>query len=89
MANIFVSATKGWDNLHLTGNIGVQVPFDGDKDNSNLDYSVMLDYFTCKWFIPFVAFNAFTTLSDGTGWGINSEGFDLINFGASAAIGSA
>lgn len=86
--NAFVSATKGWDNLHLTGNLGVQVPFDGDKDNSNLHYSVMLDYYTSNWFIPFVAFNAFTTLSDGAGLGINSEGFDLINFGASAASGT-
>jgi len=88
VANIFVSATKGWDNLHLTGNIGVQIPFDGDKDNSNLHYSVMLDYYTCQWFIPFVAFNGFTTLSDGAGLGINSEGFDLINFGASASSGT-
>jgi hypothetical protein len=88
VVNAFVSATKGWDNLHLTGNIGVQLPFDGDKDNSNLHYSVMLDYYTCKWFIPFVAFNAFTTLSDGNGLGITTEGFDLINFGSSAASGT-
>lgn len=88
VVNAFISATKGWDNLHLTGNLGVQVPFDGDKDNSNLHYSLMLDYYTCNWFIPFVAFNAFTTLSDGAGLGINSEGFDLINFGASAASGT-
>lgn len=86
--NAFISATKGWDSLHLTGNIGVQVPLDSDKDNSNLHYSVMLDYYTCKWFIPFVAFNAFTTLSDGAGLGINSDGFDLINFGSSAASGT-
>ena len=88
VVNAFISATKGWDNLHLTGNLGVQVPFDSDKDNSNLHYSVMLDYYTCKWFIPFVAFNAFTTLSDGAGLGINSDGFDLINFGSSAASGT-
>ncbi len=86
--NAFVSAAKGWDNLHLTANVGAQVPFDNDEDTSNLHYSVMLDYYTCRWFIPFVAFNAFTTLSDGNGLGINSEGFDLINFGSSAASGT-
>jgi hypothetical protein len=86
--NAFVSATKGWDNLHLTGNVGIQVPFDDDKDTSNLHYSVMLDYYTCQWFIPFVAFNAFTTLSDGAGLGITTEGFDLINFGSANASGS-
>lgn len=88
VVNAFVSAIKGWDNLHLTGNVGVQVPFDGDKDTSNLHYSLMLDYYTCQWFIPFVAFNAFTTLSDGAGLGITTEGFDLINFGSANASGS-
>lgn len=86
--NAFVSATKGWDSLHLTGNLGVQVPLDGDKDTANLHYSVMLDYYTCQWFIPFVAFNAFTTLSDGNGLGITSEGFDLINFGSANGSGT-
>jgi hypothetical protein len=88
VVNVFVSGMKGWDNLHFTANIGAQVPFDGDKDTSNLHYSVMLDYYTCQWFVPFVAFNAFTTLSDGAGLGITTEGFDLINFGASNASGS-
>ncbi len=88
VVNAFISATKGWDNLHLTGNVGIQVPFDDDKDTSNLHYSLMLDYYTCKWFIPFVAFNAFTTLSDGAGLGITTEGFDLINFGSANASGS-
>jgi hypothetical protein len=88
VVNAFISATKGLDNLHLTGNLGVQVPFDDNKENSNLHYGAMRDNYTCQWTILFLAFNAFTTLSDGAGSGINSEEFDLINFGASAASGT-
>lgn len=85
--NVFVSAMKGWDNLHLTANIGGRIPFDMDEETSSLHYSVMLDYYTCKWFIPFVAANAFTTLSDGEVLPFDSEGFDLINFGSTNASG--
>lgn len=85
--NLFVSAMKGWDDLHATATLGGRIPFDGDKKTSNIRYSAMLDYYVCKWFIPYVSFNAFTTMSDGNGPGFQSEGFDLINFGSSAASG--
>ncbi len=85
--NLFVSAMKGWDNLHLTGNIGGRIPFDSDAETSSLHYSLMIDYYTCRWFIPFVAANAFTTLSDAEALPFDSEGFDLINFGSSNASG--
>lgn len=61
---------------------------DADANTANLRYSVMLDWFTCRWFIPFVAFNAFTTLSDGDVVPFTSEGFDLINFGSMDASGT-
>lgn len=86
-ANLFVSAMKGWDNLHVTANVGGTVPFDSDLETSKLHYSAMVDYYTCQYFIPFVAANAFTTISDAQGPAFNSEGFDLINFGSSNASG--
>lgn len=90
--NLFVSAMKGWDNLHLTGTVGGRIPFDGNKETSNIRYSGMLDYFVSKWFIPYVSINAFTTMSEAN---VHlepspvafSEGFDLINFGSSQASG--
>lgn len=85
--NVFVSAMKGWDNLHITANVGAQIPFAAAAETSNLHYSAMVDYYTCKWFIPFVAVNAFTTLSDAQGMPFDSEGFDLINFGSTDANG--
>lgn len=86
-ANVFVSAMKGWGNMHLTGNLGGYIPFAGDQQTANLHYSAMLDYYTCKWFIPFVSANAFTTLSESNRLPFNSEGFDLINFGSMNARG--
>ena len=85
--NLFVSAMKGWDNLHATATLGGRIPFDGDKETSNIRYSGMLDYYVSKWLIPYVSFNAFTTLSEGNVLAFDSEGFDLINFGSSNASG--
>ncbi len=84
--NLFVSAVKGFDDLHFTGSVGVRIPNDGDEESSFLHWSAQVDYYTCKWFIPFVAFNSFTVLSGGTG-AIPVEGYDLINFGSAAADG--
>lgn len=84
--NLFVSAVKGFDDLHFTGSVGVRIPNDGDDESSFLHWSAQVDYYTCKWFIPFVAFNSFTVLSGGNG-AIPTEGYDLINFGSAAADG--
>jgi hypothetical protein len=85
--NLFVSATKGWDRLHATVNLGGRIPIDGDRETSNIRYCGMLDYWVSRWFIPFVTVNAFTTLSDGKALPFTTEGFDLINFGSSGASG--
>lgn len=85
--NLFVSAMKGWDNLHLTGTVGGRLPFDGGAENANVRYSGMLDYFVNKWFIPYLSFNAFTTVGEASALPFQSEGFDLINFGSSDASG--
>lgn len=85
--NLFVSAIKGWDKFHLTGNVGARIPVDMDKETANIRYSLMADYYTCKWFIPFATINAVTTVSEGKQLPFTSEGFDLINFGSTNAGG--
>lgn len=85
--NVFTSAVKGWGDFHLTGNIGFRVPINWDKETVNFRACAMLDYFVCKWFIPFVSFNSFTTISDADAAPFDSEGFDVINFGATNANG--
>ncbi len=85
--NIFVSAVKGFGNFHVTANVGGRIPLDMSKNTASLHYSGMLDYWVSRWFTPFVSLNAFTTLNAAHGLGLNTEGFDLINFGSSQAAG--
>jgi len=91
--NVFVSAEKGVDKLHLTGNVGFRIPNNFDDQTAQLHYSAQADYYVCRWFIPFVVANGYTVLTDGNHklLGIvplNAEMYDLINFGATDAAGS-
>ena len=94
--NIFVSAEKGFDKLHLTGNLGFRIPNSFSKSTSQLHYSAQVDYYTCQWFVPFFVANGYTILSNGRSVAdqslnvvpLNTEGYDLINFGSSAASGT-
>lgn len=100
--DLAASAEKGFDRFHLIGNLGLRVPIDNDRNSTSFHYSLHADYFVCKYFIPLVEFNGWTVVNspDGTkgplgafNTALNTEGADLINFGASnpadtqAAIG--
>jgi len=85
--NVFVSAQKGFGDFHLSANGGLRIPFDSSEQSLIAHYSVMADYYTCRWFIPFVAFDAFTVMMEGNNIPLTSEGYDVINFGASGADG--
>lgn len=85
--NLFVSSMKGWKNLHITGTVGGRIPIDFDEETASIHYSLQLDYFLCRWFIPFVAADGMTVVSEGNGPAFGIEGFDLINFGTSNAGG--
>ncbi len=92
--NLFVSAVKGFDNLHVTLNVGARIPNNFNEETANVRYAGMIDYYTCQYFIPFVTINGFTTVSETDGnaglkgvRGLDSEGFDLINYGSSRAKG--
>ena len=85
--DLFLSAAKGWGNFHVTGSSGVRIPNDWDDETASAHYSLQLDYFTCRWFIPFVAANGFTVLSEAEALPLDVEGYDLINFGSSEAEG--
>lgn len=85
--NVFLSALKGFGDFHATGSVGVRLPNDMDAETAQLHYSLQLDYYLHQYFIPFVAVNAFTVISEGNVLPLDVEGFDLINFGSSAANG--
>jgi hypothetical protein len=91
--NLFVSMEKGFAKLHATANLGARIPNDFSANTAQLHYSVQLDYYACQWFIPFVVANGNTILSNGNQKLIglvplNTEGYDLINFGSTQASGT-
>lgn len=85
--NLFVSAAKGFDKFHLTGNAGIRVPFDGDDESAILHYSLMADVKVSRWFQPFIALNGITVVDEGNALPLTTEGYDLINFGSALADG--
>lgn len=86
--NFFVSGAKGFDKFHITANTGFRVPIDADAESLIYHYDVMFDYRVCPWFQPFVSMSGITVVDDGEGPGLTTEGYDLINFGSSAASGT-
>ena len=86
--DVFVAASKGFDKFHLTGNVGFRIPNDFSEKTSQFHFSAQADYYTCRYFIPFVAVNGFTVLTEANTIGLDVEGSDLINFGSSNAGGS-
>ncbi len=85
--DLFVSAEKGFGDLHVMANAGFRIPLD-DSFSTMFHYSAMVDYYVCQWFIPFVVANGWTVVSEGSTIGLDSEGYDVINFGSSAAGGT-
>lgn len=90
--DIAAAMEKGFDRFHLIGNLGFRIPVDSDRNSTSFHYSLHADYFVCKYFIPLVEFNGWTVVDspDGTkgplgvfNTALNTEGADLINFGAS------
>lgn len=85
--DVFVSTQKGFGDLHISANAGFLLPLDGGEESTSFHYSVMVDYYLHQYFIPFVSLNGFTVVDGGSTLPIDSEGFDLINFGSSKADG--
>jgi len=96
--NIFVSAEKGFDRpyldkFHVLANVGFRVPNDFSQNTAQFHYSLQLDYYVHQYFIPFFALNGDTVLSNGSqkllgSVPLNTEGYDLINFGSTQAAGA-
>jgi hypothetical protein len=94
--NLFVSAEKGFADFHATANTGFIIPNNFSDNTAQIHYSLQLDYYTCQYFIPFVVMNGYTILSETESKAdqslsavpLNTEGYDLINFGSSDAAGT-
>ena len=90
--NLFASAEKGFDQLHFTANTGFIIPNNFAENTAQLHFSGQVDYHVCQYFIPFAVANGYTILSNGNHnelpVPLNTEGYDLINFGSTDASGT-
>jgi hypothetical protein len=59
--DLFLASAKGWGDITLMGNIGARLPMNMAQETAQLHYSVQLAHHTHKYFVPFVAANAFTS----------------------------
>lgn len=85
--DLFASFLKSWGDWNVVGNLGFIIPHDFNEETSQFHYSLQLDYYLCKHFVPFITLNGYTMLSNGNNIAITTEGSDLINFGASDIAG--
>jgi hypothetical protein len=76
--------------------VGFLLPVEQDRNSTEIHYSLHADYFLHRFFVPFFEFNGFTVSSSPSGTkgplaafntAVNTEGADLINFGASNLTG--
>ncbi len=85
--DLFVSTSKGWGKFHAIASAGFRVPNDTDVETAQFHTSLHLDYFLHRFLIPFISVNSFTMLNDANQLPLNTEGYDLINFGSSNVRG--
>jgi hypothetical protein len=96
--NLFVSGAKGFNDLHLLGNLGFRLPNNTSEQTVQAHYSLQLDYRVHSLFVPFVSLNGYTMLTDGddrlpvvSGAAtvpLNTEMYDLINYGSGEVAGT-
>ncbi len=89
----FISFAKGWDRLHLLGNLTSRMPMDRHDGNYILSYDLHLDYEVAPTvlpgFLPLVEFHGLHYLSDGDRLPIGVGGLDYANIGSSGVAGNA
>lgn len=62
-----LSVAKGFDDLHLVGDIGVHIPFNNAESSSMIWYNVHADYRVTSWLSPFIELNGYSYVHDGNG----------------------
>lgn len=62
-----LSVGKGFGDLHLLGDIGVEIPFNNAESSSMIWYNVHADYAVTPWLSPFVELNGYSYVHDGNG----------------------
>lgn len=84
----FVSAGYDGGALNVLGLVGYNHPLDSDAESTSFDYHMHVSYEVTPDFAPLVELNGITWTDSGNALGVNFEGGDLINLGATDADGS-
>lgn len=81
---IWGSFNKGFDRLHLGGNVNLTFPV-GDEDalgdSDRLSWHLHADYFVNETFSPVLEVNGYSTLSEGDNAPLPFSGVDVANLG--------
>lgn len=89
----FISFAKGWDRLHLIGNITGRLPMDRHDGNYVLQWDLHLDYEiapeTLPGFYPVFEVHGLHYLSNGDRLPLAVGGLDYANIGSDDVAGSA
>ena len=83
LLNPFVSAAKGFDDVHLQAYAGPRIAISGE-DSSFFDASLHVDYQLWNLY-PLAEFNWVYVYDAGRRIPLTQEGFDLVDFGSSKA----
>ena len=83
LLNPFLSAAKGFDDVHLQAYAGPRIAISGE-DSSFFDASLHVDYQLWKLY-PLAEFNWVYVYDAGRRIPLSQEGFDLVDFGSSKA----
>ena len=84
----FISVAKGFDDLHLMGNLTWRIPFDEDDGNHVLQWSAHADYEIVDGFAPMIELHGLHYMSDGNRVPLSVGGADYANLGSSDVEGS-
>lgn len=56
-----------FDRVHILGNMGAQIPFDGGDQASMLFWNLQMDIAVTRWLVPFAGLNAYHYVGNGNG----------------------
>ena len=87
----FISVAKGYDRLHLLGNLTWRAPFDSDLGNHIVQWDLHADYEiapeTLPGFFPLLEVHGMHYLTEGEYLPLDVGGLDYSNFGSSEVGG--
>ena len=84
----FVSAAKIQDSFNVIANVGYSQPLEASEESASLDYHLHFSRAMGNGISPLLEINGISYTHSGDALGVNFEGGDLINLGATNVSGN-